>query len=144
MPFLYESSNNLKSRLPHGNYHMLSESDIQSSLDSIVQQIQWRAQPQLSLALQVMDAVAVYQPQLLFAPLLDNVMTGLSFLAQETQIRRGDTNKITASKVELRKLSLRFINNIQNDLPSGKYEDTVKLWTDIALDYQEFSEVRNA
>ena len=123
---------------------MLSESDIQSSLDSIVQQIQWRAQPQLSLALQVMDAVAVYQPQLLFAPLLDNVMTGLSFLAQETQIRRGDTNKITASKVELRKLSLRFINNIQNDLPSGKYEDTVKLWTDIALDYQEFSEVRNA
>lgn len=128
----------------HLNYHMLSELDIQSGLDSVAQQIQWRAQPQLSLALRAVDVIAVYQPQLLFAPLLDNVMTGLSFLAQETQIRRGDTNKITASKVELRKLSLRFINNIQNHLPSGKYEDTVKLWTDIALDYQEFSEVRNA
>lgn len=127
----------------HMEYNLMTELDLRAGLDAVAQQIMWRAGCQLVFALQTLDVVVRYHPELISEEMLNQVMLGLDHLASETQIDIDCSIQDNAANGERRMNAAKLIHTFQRAGLAKEYAGVIDRWMGIISDTKEFSEIRN-
>ena len=127
----------------HLEYNLLTEHEIRDGIFELSQQILWRADPRLPLALQVMAVTVEFQPNLISDSILSSLLIGLSFLAQQTIFNENDTISDASEKGDLRVHAAILAKWLNKKKFCGEYPEGLKTWMTIIDSNDEFAEIRN-
>jgi len=124
-------------------YNLLPEHEIRDGIFELSQQILWRADARLSLALQVMAVAVEFQPSLISDSILSSLLIGLSFLAKQTTFTASDTVSAASEKGDLRARSAVLAKWLNEKKLYGEHPEVLKMWMTIIDSNEEFAEIRN-
>ena len=124
-------------------YNLLPECEIREGIFELLQQILWRADTRLPLALQVISMAVEFQPELISDSILSSLLRGLSFLAQQTTFNESDTVNGASEKGNLRAYAATLAKWLNEKKLYGKYPEVLKMWMTIINSNEGFAEIRN-
>ena len=114
-------------------------------LDTLAQTIKWRVQPALADSLNMFGNVVIYIPELLYDDLIAEVLTGLEYLLDESNIQTIESNDKAAEMLRVRVSSVSLASKLYDYYKSQNKEvpSVILKWEEIGESPYEFSDVRN-
>ena len=128
-------------RNPKNN--LLSSDERQESVRLLAQQIMWGSRQHIVSAINVASIIASEYAQLLGSEELEQILSGLSQMLEETKILADDSVEQAEEKGSIRSAAYALAKKLRSSRLSISRPDILEAWEQVSQDPNEFSEIRN-